>query len=210
VIGVHQLHRIVTVVVGQIYLKAMNHHNTRMNFVLEEVCCVDYVITLLLTLLPLLDEYMTDDIYYPSPYDNYSQPQQPYASMQDSFASQIPSEIKLRDVILQDHNGQQLEHRRIADIKLKLVQSFFGLEYNDSFVGKAVSQFFPSDIITVVRQCDRIGIFIQFRRFLTCRKFNESVYVGGDQSDDSEHTYFKDSPFVQCMYMVCIDYTFSI
>ena len=135
-----------------------------------------------------------------SSYDNYQQSQQ---QMQQQQYSQVPSEIRLKDIDLHDYNGRRIDHLRIVDIKLKLFHHFFGLEYNDSVFGKAVSQFFPTDIITVVRQCDRVGIFFQFRRFLTCRKFSDDLFSGVD-AGNAEHMYYKDSPFVHCMYVVCI------
>lgn len=150
---------------------------------------------------PQYNEYNTNDQMYDdySSYDNYQQSQQQMQQQQQY--SQVPSEIRLKDIDLHDYNGRRIDHLRIVDIKLKLFHHFFGLEYNDSVFGKAVSQFFPTDIITVVRQCDRVGIFFQFRRFLTCRKFSDDLFSGVD-AGNAEHMYYKDSPFVHCMYVM--------
>lgn len=153
-------------------------------------------------------QYNYDDNYgCPSSNNNnngemcmYDDDQEYYTSGHGSGEVIVPPEIKLKDIDLHDYHGRRIEHIRVIDIKLKLYEHFFGLEYVDSIVGKAVSQFFPHDITTVVRQCDRIGVFLQFRRGLTCRKFSDALF-GGDLAT-AEQVYYNDSPFVHSMYVM--------
>jgi hypothetical protein len=124
-------------------------------------------------------------------YDDFSRNQQP--------SSPIPDEIKLRGLNLQDQTGSEIENRRLQKVKLKLIPQFFGLEFDDSIKGRSVSQFFPTDIVSIVRQCDRVAIYFQFRKFLTARQWSDDLYTNNATSSNK---YYKDTPFGNALFLM--------
>lgn len=64
---------------------------------------------------------------------------------------------------------------------------------------RSIIQFFPSDITVIVRQCDRIGIYFQFRKQLRARQIREDTQIGNFESEDK---FYTDSPFNSCLYLV--------
>ena len=130
----------------------------------------------------------------------------------------IQGDVVVKDLFLQDHTGKNIDSTAIKNCVLKCHTGFFGIVFDDSFHGPSISQFYPSDIVTVVRQCDRVGVYLQFRRFLTCKNIPENLiqskfdpnsmddywtrYADENMWSDSKSRFYKDSPLNTCLYIL--------
>lgn len=95
-------------------------------------------------------------------------------NIQDFFFDSTPntSDISIQNVDLQDFHGiesyksqlgHEVESHRISNPILKLT-SPMTLEFRDSFYGRCCAFFTASDIVSITRQGDRNGIFIQLSK----------------------------------------------
>ncbi|EFC44752.1 hypothetical protein NAEGRDRAFT_79625 [Naegleria gruberi] len=129
----------------------------------------------------------------------------------------VLGDLLVKNVFIQDHTGKNLDSTSISNCILKCQSGFFGMVFEDSFYGPSISQFYPSDIVTVVRQCDRIGVYVQFRRFLTCKNvamdglksrfpslqdYQWANYADEHTWTDSRAQFYKDSPLSTCLYLM--------
>ncbi|KAG2394239.1 hypothetical protein C9374_004003 [Naegleria lovaniensis] len=126
----------------------------------------------------------------------------------------IHGDLIVKDLFVQDHTGKNIDSSALSNCVLKCHHQFFGIVFDDSFHGPSISQFYPTDIVTVVRQSDRIGVYVQFRRFLTCKTvctetlamryptMNEhwSKYADEQSWSDPRSHFYKDSPLSTCLY----------
>ncbi|KAL9645526.1 hypothetical protein ABK040_000590 [Willaertia magna] len=126
------------------------------------------------------------------------------------------NQLKLKEMYLQDHNGYTIDSSSLSNISLICNYQFFGIIFEDSFHGISISQFYPTDIVTVVRQSDRVGVYLQFRRFLTCKKMlyhnntninkiNNNNFTTIDYTmiwNDNRNQFYKDSSLNLCLYMM--------
>ncbi|KAL0476840.1 TCTE1 [Acrasis kona] len=119
---------------------------------------------------------------------------------QNNGSSTIPDEIKLKGINLQDHTGREIENNRLNRVKLRLFPHFFGLDFEDSLKGRSVSQFYPTDIISLVRQCDRVAIYFHFRTLLKARLWSDDLYTGS--ASDNQNKYYKDTPFSNTLFLM--------
>lgn len=103
----------------------------------------------------------------------------------------------LRYLDLLDYNGCELadERHRICNPRLLMLPRYFGLEFIDSVNGRSVVPFLSSDIVAVVRQNDRVALYIKFRRYLSCgiMEYITSEHVGNNRrglDDEKAHERF--------------------
>ncbi|KAF0982300.1 hypothetical protein FDP41_011230 [Naegleria fowleri] len=137
-----------------------------------------------------------------------------HSSQQQQPSSTIHGDLIIKDLFVQDHTGKNIDSSALSNYVLKCHHQFFGIVFDDSFHGPSISQFYPTDIVTVVRQSDRIGVYLQFRRFLTCKTvctetltmryptMNEhwSKYADEQSWTDPRSHFYKDSPLSTCLY----------
>jgi len=108
-----------------------------------------------------------------------------------------PQEIQIINISIQDYRGEEVCTKRISRTKLHLNHSFFGIEFIDSMKGRSATQFFASDITSIIRQSDRTGIYIQFRKAPNTRAISENTSLTFSPNDK-----YYDSPFNRCMYLM--------
>lgn len=82
----------------------------------------------------------------------------------DLFFNNNPTVLEISRLDLQDYRGSEIDSFRISKPTLKMDYLFFGLEFEDVMYGTSVTQFYSSDIISIVRQADRSSISFHFSR----------------------------------------------
>ena len=114
---------------------------------------------------------------------------------------EIYNKLKVKVLTLQDHNGSDLNSKAISDINLITSNYFFGLEYEHSVNGRSITEFLSKDITSIIRQGDRVGLYITFQRKLKSKKIDKKLSLKSMTSSDYGIMY-KDSPFSRTFYIV--------